>query len=204
MITLDQLRECTGAELEDAARYLEPLNKAMEWAEINTPRRIAAFLATIAVESGNLRAVEEGLHYRSAERLAKIFPRVFPDAESAAPCVANPAALSEKLYGGFHGRGLIQLTWERNYRACGQALGIDLVENPGLLTQATAAALSAAWFWKTNNCNAPADAGDMDKVTRIVNGPAKLHLAERIQYYVKALQVLERSDQPPASEPPEL
>ena len=203
MITLEQLRECTGAELDNAARYLEPLNKAMEWAEINTPRRMAAFLATIAVESGNLRATEEGLHYRSADRLAKIFPRVFPDSESAAACVANPAALSEKLYGGFHGRGLIQLTWERNYRACGQDLGIDLVENPGLLTQPAGAALSAAWFWKENNCNTPADAGDMDKVTRIVNGPAKLHLAERIQFYVKALQVLESATPAPASEPQE-
>jgi putative chitinase len=190
MITLTQLQQGTGATEENAEKYLDAINAAMEWAEINTPKRQAAFLATIAVESGSLRAVEEGLHYRSADRLAKIFPRVFPTPESATSCVANPAALSQKLYNGFHGRGLIQLTWERNYKACGDALGIDLVSNPDELLDPSIAAMSAAWFWKQNNCNAPADQGDMDRVTRIVNGPAKLHLQERIAFYVKALAAL--------------
>jgi putative chitinase len=52
------------------------------------------------------------------------------------------------------------------------------------------AAMSAAWFWKENKCNPPADAGDMDRVTRIVNGPAKLHLKERIEWYEKGLAAL--------------
>jgi putative chitinase len=190
MITLDQLKECTGANEENAAKYLDAINNAMDWAEINTPNRKAAFLATIAVESGSLRAVEEGLYYKSAERLSKIFPRIFPDADAAESCVANPSALSQKLYGGFHGRGLIQLTWERNYKACGDAIGIDFTNNPASLLEPHNAAMSAAWFWKTNGCNQPADAGDMDRVTRIVNGPAKLHLKERIEFYEKALSIL--------------
>jgi putative chitinase len=190
VITIEQLQACTGASRENAEKYLDALNAAMDWAEINTPQRKAAFLATIAVESGSLRAVEEGLYYRSAERLSKIFPRIFPDADSAEACTANPAALSKKLYGGFHGRGLIQLTWERNYKACGDALGIDFVSDPASLLEPSNAAMSAAWFWKENKCNLPADAGDMDRVTRIVNGPAKLHLKERIDFYNRALQVL--------------
>jgi putative chitinase len=193
MITLRQLQDCTGATEANALTYLEALNSAMQWGEINTHQRIAAFLATISVESARLTAVEEGLHYRSAERLCKIFPRVFPTLEFAEPCVANPTALSQKLYGGFHGRGLIQLTWERNYRACGDALGIDLVSNPELLLKPTGAAMSAAWFWKANRCNVPADLGDMDRVTRIVNGPAKLHLAERVRQYHLAVAALTTS-----------
>jgi predicted chitinase len=150
VITIEQLQACTGASRENAEKYLDALNAAMEWAEINTPQRQAAFLAT----------------------------------------TANPAALSQKLYGGFHGRGLIQLTWERNYKACGDALGIDFVSNPASLLEPSNAAMSAAWFWKENKCNLPADAGDMDRVTRIVNGPAKLHLKERIEWYQKGLAAL--------------
>lgn len=190
MITLAQLQACTGATEANAERYLEPLNLAMEYGSINTPQRIAAFLATIAVESGSLRAVEEGLFYRSAERLAMIFPRTFKDADDAEACVGNPAELSKRLYNGFHGRGLIQLTWERNYRACGDSLGEDFVSDPKKLTEPKYAAMSAAWFWMTNGCNQPADEGDMDRVTRIVNGPAKLHLKERVEYYERALQIL--------------
>lgn len=190
MITLEQLQNCTRSSVDNAQKYLEPLNLAMEYASINTPQRIAAFLATIAVESGSLRAVQEGLYYKSAERLAMIFPRVFPDADAAESCTANPEALSQKLYGGFHGRGLIQLTWERNYKACGDDLNIDLVSDPSYLTTPEGAAMSAAWFWMKNGCNQPADEGDMERVTRIVNGPAKLHLKERIEFYEHALSII--------------
>lgn len=191
MITVEQLQKCTNATYQNAERYSEALNAAMDWAEINTPQRVAAFLATVAVESGNLKAVEEGLFYRSADRLALIFPRVFKTAAEAQPCVGNPRELSRRLYNGFHGRGLIQLTWERNYKACGEALGEEFVSDPDLLLTPAWAAMSAAWFWKTNECNLPADAGDMDRVTRIVNGPAKLHLKERVEAYERALQILE-------------
>ena len=186
MITVDYLQKATGSTPANAAKYIEPLKAAMERFEINTQNRISAFLATVAIESAHLAAVEEGLYYSSAERLASIFKRAFRDADDAMPFAKNPKALSQKLYAGCHGRGLIQLTWEANYRKCGDALGVDFVSKPELLATPEYAALSAAWFWKTNGCNQAADLGDMTKVTAIVNGPAKLHLAERKAQYLVA------------------
>jgi putative chitinase len=190
MITLDQLHLATGATLEDAATYLDAINSALTYGEIDMPSKLAAFLATLSVESARLSTVEEGLYYRSAERLAQIFPRVFADADAAEPYVKNPEGLSKVLYDGYHGRGLIQLTWKRNYKACSDALGVDFVANPELLLQPHAAALSAAWFWKTNGCNIPANRGDMIAVTRIVNGRAMMHLKERQDQYARAISVL--------------
>lgn len=188
MITAEYLATATGATPANAAKYLAPLNAAMERFEINTPKRISAFLATVAIESAHLTAVEEGLYYSSADRLAAIFKTAFKgDAAQALPFTKNPKALSQKLYAGMHGRGLIQLTWEKNYRACGDALGVDFVAQPALLTTPEYAALSAGWFWKTNGCNAAADAGDISKVTGIVNGPAKMHLVERTAQYLVAM-----------------
>lgn len=194
MITAEFLQKATDANPANAAKYVDALNAAMERFEINTPKRIAAFLATVSIESARLTAVEEGLFYSSPERLASIFKRAFRDADDARPYAKNPKALSTKLYQGFHGRGLIQLTWEANYRRCGDALGVDFVADPALLTTPEYAALSAAWFWKANGCNAAADLGDMTKVTAIVNGPAKLHLAERKAQYIMALGAFPDAD----------
>lgn len=187
MITLARLLASTGCTTTNGIKYLEPINEALHRFDIDTDQRIAAFLATVAVESAHLNAVEEGLYYSDPARLAKIFPRAFSSVAEATPFAKNPAALSRKLYEGFHGRGLIQLTWRKNYIACGDALQVDILNRPELLTTPKYAALSAGWFWGTNKCNAAADLGDMTKVTAIVNGPAKLHLAERKAQYQLAM-----------------
>ena len=145
MITAKYLQRATGSTPENAAKYLAPINTALARFEINTHQRIAAFLATVAIESAHLSAVEEGLYYSSAERLASIFKRAFKSAEDAAPYAKNPKGLSQKLYGGCHGRGLIQLTWGRNYKACGDSLGVDFVAQPELLATPDYAAMSAGW-----------------------------------------------------------
>ena len=195
MITADYLRKATGSTPANAAKYIDALIPAMERFEINNARRISAFLATVAIESAHLSAVEEGLFYSSPERLASIFKRAFKSVSEATPYAKNPKGLSKKLYDGYHGRGLIQLTWARNYEACGKGLGADFMGKPELLCTPEFAALSAAWFWKTNGCNAAADAGDMGKVTLIVNGPAKLHLAERTEQYLVAMGAYPDADE---------
>ena len=169
----------TGSTDANAAKYIGGINEAFDRFEINTNDRRAAFLATIAVESMHLAAVEEGLYYSDPARLAMIFPRAFKSSIDALPFIRNPTALSQKLYNGFHGRGLIQLTWQANYKAAGDALGVDFVLSPALLCQPRYAALSAGWFWKTHGCNELADMDDMDAVTAHVNGPAKMALRER-------------------------
>ena len=70
----------------------------------------------------------------------------------------------------YRGRGLKQLTGKENYTRCGNALKLDLVGSPDLLLQPGPAALSAAWFWSTNGCNAFADKGDIEGLTRKING----------------------------------
>ena len=182
-ITPDMIRQGTGATEKDAARYANALIPAMARFEINTPQRAAAFLATIAIESDHLKAVEEGLYYSHADRLAAIFPGTFHNAAEAEPFTRNPDALSQKRYEGYHGRGLIQLTWKANYQAAGDALGADYVANPALLCTPEHASLSAAWFWSSKGCNQAADDDDMDSVTKIVNGPKKLKLADRVAQY---------------------
>jgi putative chitinase len=70
----------------------------------------------------------------------------------------------------YRGRGLKQLTGKDNHRACSAGLGVDLVANPDLLLEPIYAARSAAWFWSTNNCNKFADAGDIEGLTKKING----------------------------------
>lgn len=70
----------------------------------------------------------------------------------------------------YRGRGLKQLTGKDNHIRCGNALKLDLVGNPDLLLQPGPAALSAAWFWSTNGCNAFADKGDIEGLTKRING----------------------------------
>lgn len=187
MLTAKEIARATGALEANAAKYRDALNEAMERCVINTPKRRAAFLATVGVESAWLSAVEEGLYYKDPARLLKIFPRAFPNLAAAAKYTRNPGALSKLLYNGYHGRGLIQLTWEDNYREAGEALGYDYVSNPNLLLQPKHAALTAAWFWESRGCNQLADDGDMEQITRRINGPAKLHLAERTEKYAANL-----------------
>jgi len=186
--TKQELMQATGAGLLDAAKYCDELNISMERFQINQKKRCAAFLATVAVESANLSTVEEGLYYKDPERLMKIYPRAFRDLATASKYTRNPAGLSQLLYQGFHGRGLIQLTWLKNYARAGALLGYDYASYPELLLQPKHAVLTACWFWESNGCNEAADRGDMGDVTRRVNGPARLHLAERVEQYNKNME----------------
>lgn len=183
-----EIARACAALPEHALQHADTLNDAMErFFILDTERRVAAFLATVAVESAYLSATEENLNYRSAERLVKIYPRAFKTIEQAQPYTRNPEGLSQKLYAGYHGRGLVQLSWRENYERAGDALGYDYVGAPTLVTQPKHAALTAAWFWHEHGCNELADDGDMDEITRRVNGPARLHLEERTKLAKNAL-----------------
>lgn len=186
--TKKYVQKACEASTANTDKFYDALIVAMTRYEINTAKRIAAFLATIEVESAKLTATEESLYYSSPDRLASIFKRAFKSPAEALPYIKNPKALSQKLYNGFHGRGLIQLTWEENYRKCGTALGVDFVANPSLLSTPQYAALSAAWFWSVHNCNQWADQSDMDRITLEVNGKAKLALQERIAEFKENMQ----------------
>lgn len=177
------IAQCTGSTQEDAEKYTDWLTLVMEEREITTPLRQAAFLATIAVESVNLSKTEEDLYYKDAARLANLYKRAFNSAEDALPYVRNPKALGQLLYDGYWGRGLIQLTWDYNYKNAGDDLGVDLLSEPGLVAQPEYAVKTAGWYWADNKCNESADANDMRAVTRKVNGPKLMHLDQRVSLF---------------------
>lgn len=190
MITAEQLCIYTGCKPVDAQRFEKPISDALRQFEITDRHSIAAFLATITVESARLSKTEEDLYYRSAERLVMIYPRAFKTIADALPYVGNPKSLSVKLYGGYHGRGLIQLTWKRNYEKAAKELTYDYVNVPTLVSEPKHAALTAAWYWVDSGCDNAAQDGDMNEVTVLVNGPRKLHLAERVAAYDRIISRL--------------
>jgi putative chitinase len=176
----------------------------MEKFQINTPLRLAHFLAQCGHESGGFKAVQENLNY-SADGLKKIFPKYFPGnlAESYA---RNPEKIASKVYGGrmgngdettkegfkFRGRGYIQLTGKSNYTAFAQSIGEDTVSNPDLVATKYPLA-SAAWFFSKNGLNAIADKGadtaTVTAVTKRVNG-GTIGLADRIKHFNEYYKLL--------------
>jgi len=186
--------------LDIDSKWLEPLNGTFQKYDINTPKREAAFIGQCSHESNNFKTLEENLHY-SAATLMRVWPSRFPDAAVADKYANNPQAIADKVYGGrmgntedgdgwkYHGRGLIQLTGKENYANCGSGLGVDFLGNPDLLVTPKYAALSAGWFWNKKGLNALADAGDIETMTKRINGGI-LGLSDRKAKISKALSVL--------------
>ena len=173
--------------------------------EINTPQRVAAFLAQTAHESGGYRAIKENLNYKAAT-LRKIFPKYFPDDATANHYASLPnkqEAIANRVYGGrmgngpeesgdgyrYCGRGLIQLTGKDNYTRYAQSLEISVEEASEHLTTFEGCVQSAAWFWEANNLNQWADKGDILTLTKRING-GTIGLEDRIKHYNHALHVL--------------
>lgn len=190
-MTFDDLQKATGSTVADAIKYCDHLEVAMARYGITSLRQRAAFIGgTVAIESLKLSKVEESLYYKDAQRTANIYKRVFHGNPALAePYLRNSAALGELLYHGYWGRGLIQLTWEENYARYQKESGLPVLDNPNLLLVAEHAADVSGWFWNWKECNGPAEDGDMDTVTELINGPAKMHLAERKAGYELALGV---------------
>jgi putative chitinase len=157
---------------------------------IDTPLRMAHFLAQTSHESGGFRAVEENLNYK-AETLSKIFPKYFRDKDTN-DYAKKPEKIANLVYGGrmgngpvesgdgyrYRGRGLIQLTGKSNYEKFAEGIESTLEEAVEYLTTPEGAVESAAWFWANNGLNELADTDDITKVTKRING-GTIGLAER-------------------------
>jgi putative chitinase len=173
--------------------------------QINTPLRLAHFLAQCGHESGGFRATQENLNY-SAKGLAGIFKKYFPTEAAAAAYARNPQKIANKVYGNrmgngneasgegykFRGRGYIQLTGKENYTAFGKAIGEDILSNPDKVAS-TYALLSAAWFFSKNGLHKMADGGATDAVvtsiTKRVNG-GTIGLPDRIKHFKEYYHLL--------------
>jgi putative chitinase len=182
--------------------WLEALNEILPEYEIDTPKRVAAFIAQCAHESGGFRALKENLNYR-AESLLKVFPKYFKTLEEANKYARQPEKIANKIYGGrmgngpessgdgfrYCGRGLIQLTGKENYTWFAASLEMPLEDVPEYLQTFEGAVQSACWFWETNNLNRWADAGDILTLTKRING-GTIGLEDRKKHYEHALHVL--------------
>jgi putative chitinase len=173
--------------------------------QINTPLRLAHFLAQCGHESGGFRVTSENLNY-SAKGLNGIFKKYFPTEAAAAAYARNPQKIANKVYANrmangseasgdgykFRGRGYIQLTGRDNYTQFGKAIGEDIASNPDKVSSQYAL-LSAAWFWSKNGLNKLADGGAGDTVvtsiTKRVNG-GTIGLADRIKHFKEYYHLL--------------
>ncbi len=173
--------------------------------EINTPLRLAHFLAQCGHESGGFRLTKENLNY-SAKGLNGTFKKYFPTLDSAVPYERKPDKIANKVYGGrmgngpessgdgakFCGRGYIQLTGKDNYTAFGKSINEDMSSNPDKVASSYAL-LSAAWFFNKNGLHKMADGGSTDTVvtsiTKRVNG-GTIGLEDRIKHFKEYYSLL--------------
>lgn len=204
MLTLSQLKQ-----LLPKNPYVEHWHHALEQLfpdyDINTPKRMAAFIAQCSHESGGFMVLKENLNYKAAT-LRKIFPKYFPNDQIAQDYASRPnkqVAIASKVYANrmgngdeasqdgwkFCGRGLIQLTGKSNYQAFADSLEMNINDVPEYLATFEGAAQSACWFWETNKLNQWADAGDILTLTKRING-GTIGLEDRKKHYEHALHVL--------------
>jgi putative chitinase len=205
-----------AAGVKDPARWIAPIVTTCARFDIDTEKRIAAFLAQTAHESGGYVSLQENLNYRAAT-MATCWPRRFavcsadgkPEKNEKGVNQPNkfalglerqPELIANVVYAArmgngpiesgegwrYRGRGLKQLTGKDNYSRCGQAIGLPLVEEPDQLLDPMPAALSAGWFWSANHCAAFIDHDDFVGLTKRING-GTLGLEDRTRRYKAVL-----------------
>ena len=200
MITIDSVQLALVVQKAQSNLFIDPLNKTFKEFKIDTPKRVAAFIAQCAHESQGFTRLEENLNY-SEEGLIKTFPKRI-DKEKAKLLARNPMAIANYLYANrygngdfssgegwrYRGRGLIMLTFKNNYKACGTSLGLALVDAPDMVLRHDIACEVAGWYWWTHNCNALADREEFGKITQIING-GNTGMSDRLRYWEKAKEV---------------
>lgn len=178
--------------------------------EINTPERIAAFVAQCAHESNNFNSLTENLNY-SEQALLRVFPRYFgPGKQNAKEYARNPEKIANYVYMDqfrskagalgnvnagdgwrFRGRGLKQLTGRSNYAAFGKAVNMSAEQAADYVATEKGAIESACWFWGLKRLNAYADRKDIVGMTKIING-GSIGLEDRRNRWEKALAILSK------------
>ena len=200
-LTLDQLKQVIPKN-QYVTYWHNALEQLLPQYEINTPDRIAAFLAQCAHESGGFVFIKENLNYRWAS-LRKTFPKYFPTDALAQQYEKQPERIANRVYanrmgnGGeesgdgykFCGRGLIQVTGRDNYSWFAASLQISPEEASEYMETFEGAAQSACWFWESNNLNQWADKQDIVTLTKRING-GTIGLEDRKKHYEHCLHIL--------------
>lgn len=205
MITAEQF-SILFPRAQDPEGWVNSMDVVFPTYEINTPQRVAAFLAQCGHESAGWTVFEENLNY-SAKGLLSVFKKYFPNESVANQYARKPQMIANRVYAGrmgngspesgegwkYRGRGPIQLTGKSNYTKFAQSMfdeWEDIVDNPDVVAQDKQIALmSAIWFWNTNDLNRYADIDDIKTMTRVINGGYN-GLEDRIHHYEDAIQLL--------------
>ena len=213
MITYDQFRAMIPTNPEPEEWYEDIIDMFHKY-EINTPNRIAGFMAQCAHESRDFTVLEENLNY-SSDRLYQVFGRrYFPTKAHAEQYhrqpekIANHVYMDENrskrgalgnIYPGdgwkFRGRGIKQLTGRNNYEAFGNSIGITADEAAEYVATKKGALESACWFWSTNNIDRYADRDDIVGMSKRING-GTIGLDDRRNRYNRAKQMLGQAATP--------
>jgi putative chitinase len=205
MITLEILKKlCPKTKDSVLSGYVDPLNNVGNYYKMfDNVKRIASFLAQTAHESGGFNFIRENLNY-SADGLQKVFPKYFPNADTANAYARQPEKIANKVYANrmgngdeasgdgyrYCGRGLIQVTGKNNYTKYAAAVQKELVDAVTYLETTAGAVSSAGWFWGANNLNDYADKDDIIGMTKRINGGTN-GLDDRTALYKTALAALQ-------------
>ena len=198
--TREQLKEMIPRN-PYVSQWYEAISSILPEYEINTPQRVAAFLAQCAHESGGFVFLKENLNYK-APSLRKVFPKYFQDDATASAYANKPERIANRVYANrmgngdessgdgwrYCGRGLIQLTGKDNYTFFAASLDIPVEEASEYLQTFEGAVQSACFFWEQNNLNKWADSGDILTLTKRING-GTIGLEDRIKHYEHALHI---------------
>ena len=210
MLTLEQFRQLVPNTKYQQQWYETLFGKKsilgdktlLEEYEINTPKRIAAFMAQCGHESGGFVWLTENLNY-SAAGLMKTFAKYFPDQATAAAYARQPDKIANRVYANrmgngneasgdgarYKGRGLIQVTGKDNYFWFASSLEITPEAAAEYMQTFEGAAQSACWYWENTSLNKLADVGDILAMTKRING-GTIGLEDRKKHYAHALHVL--------------
>lgn len=208
-LTVDQLAAMIPSNKAAAAKWHSAMVEILPKYEIDSPQRIAGFIAQCAHESGDFRTLEENLNY-SAKALNAVFGRYFGPApkRNADEYARNPEKIANYVYQDefrskagqmgntkagdgylFRGRGLKQLTGRNNYTAFGKTVGMTAEQAAEYVATEKGAIESACWFWDTAGCNKFADAGDIVGLSKRING-GTIGLEDRTRRWNEALAIL--------------
>jgi putative chitinase len=221
MITLAQFQQMIPTNKEAAVWYPIAVDFFKKY-DITTTNRIAGFMAQCAHESSDFRNLEENLNY-GADRLVQVFPRYFgPGKRNAAEYARNPEKIANYVYMDefrsksgalgntqpgdgwrFRGRGIKQLTGRNNYAAFGKTVGMAAEQAADYVATPKGAFESACWFWDRRKLNAVADADDIVRMTKIING-GDIGLTDRKNRYIKAKAILSSVKSVPDSVNPQI
>jgi putative chitinase len=204
MLTLNQLKQLLPRN-QHVSYWHHALEQLLPDYEINTPRRMAAFIAQCAHESAQFTVLKENLNYKPMS-LRKLFPKYFDTDELAQQYCSKPnkqAAIANRIYANrmgngdeasgdgyrFSGRGLIQLTGRATWQEFADSIETSLSDLDEYMQTFEGACQSACFFWESRKLNQYADTGDILTLTKKINGGV-IGLEDRKKHYEHALHIL--------------